>query len=203
MEMVKLLAIMDPIIDYLQTYLGLLEASAVVLGLAFIVCIIRRQRVGWFFGVAQCILSVALFAELKLYAEAGLYGLYALFGPYGWWSWSANQGGKVLIRRISLAVLMMLSAIGVVLSIGTGYLMRTLTDSPRPFLDSFTSVFGLLATWLEAKRFLEAWHYWIILNGISIGLYIDRGASFYAGLMGIYFVMSFIGLRHWKRALVS
>ena len=188
---------------YVQSYSGLLEASAVVLGLAFIVCIIRRQRVGWFFGVAQCILSVVLFAELKLYAEAWLYGLYALFGLYGWWSWSANQGGEVFIRRISLAVLMILSAIGVVLSIGTGYLMRTLTDSPRPFLDSFTSVFGLLATWLEAKRFLEAWHYWIILNGISIGLYIDREASLYAGLMGVYFVMSFIGLRQWKRALVS
>ena len=187
---------------YVQSYLGLLEASAVVLGLAFIVCIIRRQRVGWLFGVAQCILSVVLFAELKLYAEAALYGLYALFGVYGWWSWSANQGGEVLIGRISIAVLMTLSAIGVVLSVGTGYLMRTLTDSPRPFLDSFTSVFGLLATWLEAKRFLEAWHYWIILNGISIGLYIDRGASFYAGLMGIYFVMSFIGLRQWKKALV-
>ena len=203
MEMVKPLVITDPITDYLQTYLGFLEASAVVLGLAFIVCIIRRQRVGWLFGVAQCILSVALFAELKLYAEAGLYGLYALFGLYGWWSWSANQGGEVLIGRISLVVLMTLSAIGVVLSIGTGYLMRTLTDSPRPFLDSFTSVFGLLATWLEAKRFLEAWHYWIILNGISIGLYIDRGASFYAGLMGVYFVMSFIGLCQWKRALGS
>ena len=188
---------------YVQSYSGLLEASAVVLGLAFIVCIIRRQRVGWFFGVAQCILSVALFVELKLYAEAGLYGLYALFGLYGWWSWSANQGGEVIIGRISLAVLMTLSAIGVVLSVGTGYLIRMLTDSPRPFLDSFTSVFGLLATWLEAKRFLEAWHYWIILNGISIGLYIDRGASFYAGLMGIYFVMSFIGLRQWKNALSS
>ena len=203
MEMVKPLVITDPITDYLQTYLGFLEASAVVLGLAFIVCIIRRQRVGWLFVVAQCILSVALFAELKLYAEAGLYGLYALFGLYGWWSWSANQGGEVLIGRISLVLLMTLSAIGVVLSIGTGYLMRTLTDSPRPFLDSFTSVFGLLATWLEAKRFLEAWHYWIILNGISIGLYIDRGASFYAGLMGVYFVMSFIGLCQWKRALGS
>lgn len=203
MEMVKLLAIMDSIIDYLQTYLGFLEASAVVLGLVFIACIIRRQRVSWFFGVAQCILSVALFVELKLYAEAGLYGLYALFGLYGWWSWSANQGGEVLIGRISIAVLMTLSAIGIVLSVGTGYLMRMLTDSPRPFLDSFTSVFGLLATWLEAKRYIEAWHYWIILNGISIGLYIDRGASFYAGLMGIYFVMSFVGLRQWKRALVS
>ena len=145
-------------------------------------------------------IECSAFAELKLYAEAGLYGLYALFGLYGWW-WSANQGGES-IGRISLAVLMTLSAIGVVLSIGTGYLMRTLTDSPRPFLDSFTSVFGLLATWLRAKRFLEAWHYWIILNGISIGLY-DRGASFYAGLMGIYFVMSFIGLRQWKRALSS
>ena len=194
---------MDPIIDYLQTYLGFLEASAVILGLAFIVCIIRRQRVGWFFGVAQCILSVALFVELKLYAEAGLYGLYALFGLYGWWSWSSNQGGEVLIRRISLAVLMTLSAIGVVLSIGTGYLLRMYTDSPRPFLDSFTSVFGLLATWLEAKRYIQAWHYWIILNGISIGLYIDRGASFYAGLMGIYFVMSLVGLHQWKRALAS
>lgn len=201
--MVKLLAILDPIIDYLQTYLGFLEASAVVLGLAFIVCIIRRQRVGWFFGVAQCILSVALFAELKLYAEAGLYGLYALFGLYGWWSWSANQGGEIVIGRTSLAVLMTLSAIGIVLSVGTGYLMRTLTDSLRPFLDSFTSVFGLLATWLEAKRYIEAWHYWIILNGISIGLYIDRGASFYAGLMGVYFVMSLVGLHQWKRALAS
>tara|TARA_B100000963_G_scaffold160166_2_gene139339 strand:+ start:2073 stop:2672 length:600 start_codon:yes stop_codon:yes gene_type:complete len=189
------------LMTYLQSYAGLLEASAVVLGLAFIIFIIRRERVGWLFGVVQCILSVLLFAELKLYAEAGLYGLYALFGIYGWWSWSANQGGEVLIGRISLVVLMTLSAIGVVLSIGTGYMMRTLTDSPRPFLDSFTSVFGLLATWLEAKQFLEAWHYWIVLNGISIGLYIDRGASFYAALMGIYFVMSFIGLRQWNRAL--
>ena len=185
--------------DYLQTYLGFLEASAVILGLAFIICIIRRQRIGWFFGVAQCIFSVLLFGELKLYAESGLYVLYALFGLYGWWSWSANQGAKVVIRRISLRVVMVLSCVGLVLSIGTGYLMRILTDSPRPFLDSFTSVFGLLATWLEAKRYLEAWHYWIFLNGVSIGLYIDRGATFYAGLMGVYLIMSFVGLRQWNR----
>lgn len=187
------------IMDYLQTYLGFLEASAVILGLAFIICIIRRQRIGWFFGVAQCIFSVLLFGELKLYAESGLYVLYALFGLYGWWSWSANQGAKVVIRRISLRVVMVLSCVGLVLSIGTGYLMRILTDSPRPFLDSFTSVFGLLATWLEAKRYLEAWHYWIFLNGVSIGLYIDRGATFYAGLMGVYLIMSFVGLRQWNR----
>ena len=82
---------------------------------------------------------------------------------------------------------------------GTSY---TCTAATSPYLDALTTIFSFFATYLEAKKILSAWIYWIIINGLTIGLYLTKGLDIYSTLSVIYFVMSFVGYVKWKKELV-
>ena len=73
------------------------------------------------------------------------------------------------------------------------------TTAEKSYLDAFTTVFSFIATYLEAKKVLSAWIFWIILNGLSTYLYFSRGLNIYALLALVYFVISFYGYVEWKR----
>jgi nicotinamide mononucleotide transporter len=77
----------------------------------------------------------------------------------------------------------------------------TYTDADKPYLDAFTTIFSFLATYLEAKKVLSAWVYWIVINGLTITLYYSKGLDYYSGLTVVYFVMSFVGYMRWKKEL--
>jgi nicotinamide mononucleotide transporter len=81
------------------------------------------------------------------------------------------------------------------------WFFNSYTDAERPYIDSFTTVFSFLATFLEAKKVLSSWKYWIVINGVTIGLYFDKGLDIYAGLILVYFIMSFVGYFKWKKLM--
>jgi len=66
-------------------------------------------------------------------------------------------------------------------------------------VDSLTSVFGIIATWLEARMIIGAWIYWIVINIVSTWLYYDRNLKIYAILYVIYLVASVIGYIEWRK----
>ena len=67
-----------------------LEWSATLLSLAFLVALIQRKVWAWPVGIVGSALSVALFLRLGLYAEMGLYTVYVVMGFYGWNQWTAH-----------------------------------------------------------------------------------------------------------------
>jgi len=183
----------------------ILEILATASGLAFLILIILEKKLGWYFGIIGSLLSIYLFYKIKLYSEAILYIYYVLIGFYGLWLWTKNYSSadKLKVSNNSISQNLILVVVGVVLAFGLGYVFETYTDASSPYLDAFTSVFSFIASYLEAKKVLSAWVFWIIINGLTLFLYFNKDLNFYFALTVIYTVFSFVGFVKWKRVLAE
>ena len=178
----------------------LVEILATLAGLAYIVFLIREQVIAWPFGIAGSLLSIYLFIDGKLYSEAFLYAFYVAAGIWGWIRWSrrvAMHNNPVIRYQLSAHAAIILVASLSALALATFF--STFTDAQRPYIDAFTTAFSFAATYMEVKKVLETWVYWIVLNVASIWLYMDRSLDIYAALICVYAVLSVWGLVQWSR----
>jgi nicotinamide mononucleotide transporter len=169
------------------------EWAAVAAGLIYIVLIIRRNRWGWLAGGISSLLFVVISARSGLPMQALLQASYVAGAIYGWCSWAPESKP----RQISLWTLrghLLVLALCVLVSLG---LRQLLVDAAFPFTDSLVACLGLFATWLVARVYLENWVYWIVIDAISIYLYLAQDLMVTAGLFAIYLVMAATGLRSW------
>ena len=178
----------------------LVELLATLAGLVFIVLLIKDRVICWPFGIAGSLLSIYLFVDGKLYSEAVLYFYYVVMGFWGWVRWSrrdARHDNPVVHYGLAAnAVIVVVSAAG---ALALGSFFAYYTDAQRPYIDAFTTAFSFAATYMEVKKVLETWVYWIVLNVTSIWLYLDRSLDIYAGLICVYAVLSVWGLLQWRR----
>ena len=180
------------------------EILATGANLAFILLLIREKVLCWPFGIAGSLLSIYLFIDARLYFEAFLYLFYVLFGVWGWLRWHRREEqhhNPVVRWRPALHLVAITTCSALALLLGYGAL--SFTDAQRPFFDAFTTLFSFFATYLEVAKVLEAWVYWIAINTASIWLYQDRNLDIYAGLIGIYAVLSVWGLISWRRTWLA
>jgi len=180
----------------------MIEIVAVLLGIANIVLIIRRSV--WNFPVAIVMVALyfIIFRDAKLYSDAGLQIFFAAINLYGWWSWNRNKGdsGVISVRRLP-ATGYALWITGSILAIWAwGAIMHAETDASYPYWDASVAMLSILGQILMTRRFVENWHYWIIVNIISIPLYIVKDLHLTAGLYGIFLVLAIAGLVEWRKA---
>lgn len=179
-----------------------IEIIAVLLGLANILLIIRRSV--WNFPVAIVMVSLyfVIFRDAKLYSDAGLQVFFAIVNLYGWWSWNRNKAdaGEVAVRRLP-SFSYGLCIIGSVAAIwGWGAFMGTYTGTSYPYWDASVAMLSVAGQILMAQRFVENWHWWIVVNLISIPLYVTKDLYLTAGLYGVFLVLAIAGLVEWRKA---
>ncbi len=177
----------------------ILEWLAVGCNLVFIGLLIKQKRMAWWFGIVGSLLSIFLFISAKLYAEAILYLFYVVMGFYGLYNWR-KSAIDLPINEVSLTKHLQFILLSMACSIGLGAFFATQTDAQKPYADALSTVFGFLATYLEAKKVLSTWLYWIVLNGFSVWLYFSRTLYVYAGLMVLYTVLSVVGYLQWQKS---
>lgn len=188
----------------------LLEITAVIFSLIFLILLIKEIHWCWPFGIISSVLSVLLFYRINLYAESFLYLFYALFGFYGWYIWSKNSRKEAFkITRWKTFRHLFLVIGGIAFAVLLFYAIPKIIDlltakgkeAVRPKIDAITTSFGFIATFLEAHKIFATWIYWIILNATSVFLYLDRGLPIYASLMVIYFGLSIYGYMQWNKIM--
>lgn len=182
----------------------LLEIVAVGLSLTFLILLIKENIYCWFFGITGSLVSIFLFYRIGLYAESILYIYYVLIGFYGYHLWNTKKEKDQLPvidipskRNLSFIV------IGIASALVLGYILNNYTGASNPYLDAFTTVFSFIASYLEAKKILSGWYYWIIVNGVTLGLYLNKELYIYFLLTLLYFALSFYGLREWKQKIIK
>ena len=120
-------------------------------------------------------------------------------GFYGWYIWK-NQVKESTIYQHSLKNHALLIIIGGILSVGFYYLVTNIfTDAARPLIDSFTTIFSFIATYLTIKKWLNNWIYWIAIDIVTTYLYFSRELYLYAGLMTVYAVIAIYGYMQWRK----
>ena len=189
------------LINYISNFktLDYVEWSAVLLSLIFLFLLIKEKKWCWPFGIASSFLSIYYFYQINLYSESILYIYYVCIGFYGWYQWSKKDSGDLPIKKWSWAKHIPILLLGFLLSFLLGLFFKTYTDSERTYVDSATTIFSFIASYMEAHKIFSHWIFWIIINGTSIWLYYDRGASIYAGMMLVYFGVSLYGFWDWGK----
>jgi nicotinamide mononucleotide transporter len=181
-----------------------LELIAVLFGLIYLVLLIKEKIACWIFGILSSLLSIYLFYSIQLYNEAILYFYYVIIGIYGFWLWSTKGVEKksFQIKDFKLRSHLITLVIGIVLSLLSGYLVSAfLSDASSPYLDSFTTIFSFIASYLQAKKILSSFIYWIVINAATLYLYLHKELWFYFFLTVVYFIFSFVGFITWQRKM--
>ena len=181
-----------------------LETIAVVLALAYVLLAMRQSRLCWVAAFTSALLYLVIFAEVKLYMEAGLQIVYAAKSVVGWIFWGKDKTADTLPVTSRPWQFHTTALLGIL--IGTwvsGSLLSAYTDAARPFVDAGTTVSAVVCTWMVTRKILENWLYWIVINAVSVWLFTDRGLSLTSGLFALYIVLSVAGYLSWRRTLVT
>lgn len=183
------------------------EMLAVVLAVAYLVLVIRQNIWCWAAAAVSTLLYLFIMYRSQLYMESLLQLFYLAMAAYGWYSWTHPAGGeadgKGALKVTKWPLRRHLLAIGSVLLLVyvSGDLLARYTDAALPHLDSFTTWGAVVATFMVARKVLENWLYWFVIDAVSIGLYLDRELFFTAALFAAYLVMIVFGYRSWRASM--
>lgn len=185
--------------------LPLLEAIAVIAAIAYLLLAIRQNIWCWAFAAISTSIYVYLFIDARLYMESVLNVFYLAMAGYGWWAWYFGRGdGDPLpvtawpLVRHALAVVAI-----VVIAALNGYLLDTYSDAAFPYIDSATTWGAIWTTWLVARKVLENWWYWFVIDSASVVIYWQRDLELTSLLFVVYLVMIPFGYVAWRRSMAA
>lgn len=182
-----------------------LEYFGVLTGLIYLGLEIIQRRAMWIVGFLTSFIYIFVFFFSKFYADMSLNIYYVCISIYGFWQWRKSDAiGKTEKTEIRYCHLNMKLTLGICLVTALLYgvmyfILSRYTDSPVPAGDAFTTALSITATWMLARRILEHWWFWVVINGVSAILYYRRELYPTCFLFICYGVLAIIGWITWKR----
>jgi nicotinamide mononucleotide transporter len=180
-----------------------LEIAAVVISAWAVWLTVRRLPWCWPVSLISVLLYAKVFFDARLYSDTLLQGVYGAFALYGWWEWRRGTGddGRIRVATLTVAGWGIGVAAGAAGTVALGFVMARYTDAAVPWLDAGLTSFSLVAQYWAARKYLESWWMWIIVDVIYTGLFLTRALTLTAGLYAAFIVLAALGLRDWSRVL--
>lgn len=180
-----------------------IELMAVVLAVAYLLLAIGQRLSCWFAAFISAVLYVWVLFNARLYMESVLNAFYAAMAVYGFWQWQHGKGGGGLtVSRWPIARHVLAASAIVALSLVTAFFLRRYTPAAMPFPDSLVTWGSVFATFLVARKVYENWHWWLLIDSVSMYLYCTRHLYATMLLFGLYLILIVIGMREWRRSLL-
>jgi nicotinamide mononucleotide transporter len=183
--------------------MSLWEIVGTLLGVIGVWLMIRQNVWTWPVGIVQVAISAWVFYETNLYSDALLQVFFFAIQVYGWCHWlyaKETAHHELPVTRLSARAIAGWIAIGIVATLGWGDLMRRTTNAAVPYWDAFILVFSVISQWLQARKRLENWAGWMIVNLVAIAVYWAKDLRLYAGLYAVFLVMAIMGHVTWQRS---
>ena len=181
---------------------SLLELAAVIFAVAYLVLAVRENSLCWYAAGISTLIFLFIFWDVKLYMESGLQIYYLGMAFYGWYQWRGANRETASLRVSKWRAKQHVIALALIatLTLISGSLLNSGTDANLPYLDSFTTWASVVTTFMVARKILENWFYWLVIDSVSIYLYLDRELYFTSLLFAIYIVIIFFGWFAWNRS---
>jgi len=217
------------IISYFSA-LPWLELVAMFLALAYVILAAQGSLWCWSAAFISTALYTIVFYDVLLLMDSALNVYYLIMAVYGYWAWTKNtstnpfnnisnktfnntfnnreQNNQQETTHLAIVswqvnchvkACLLLTLISMIL----GYVMANYTPAAFPYLDTFTTVFAVFATYLVTQKVLENWLYWIIIDFVSIYLYVEKGLMPTATLFIIYVFIAGYGYVKWQKLYKS
>ena len=181
----------------------MVELISVITAIIYVILAAQKNIWCWFFGIISAILwTYAAYAYYQLYIDSALQVYYVVMGFYGWYMWKygyEKEGVELPMTQLSTQNHLYIIGIGLVLTGLVGYFFNTYTAAAATYLDAFTTIFSIMTTVLVARKVIENWLYWIVIDATYIYLYGVRGGYLFAFLNVVYIIIAIIGYINWKK----
>jgi nicotinamide mononucleotide transporter len=191
-----------------------IEIFGAATGILYVFLEIRQTIWLWPVGIITSAVYIWVFFTGKLYADMSLQGYYLLISMLGWYWWAKGSGlreeerrgeggrNELQVSRLKLKTGVVLAIVFVLLFAFMFFVLTRLTDSPVPVRDAFITSLSIIATWMLARKIYEHWFLWIVVNATATMLFLTRGLYPTGVLYIVYGVMSFAGLKAWRKTIM-
>lgn len=182
-----------------------LEIAGVLVGLLYLYYEYKASALLWIAGVIMPALSLVVYYRTGLYADLAINIYYMFAAVYGWMAWQFykkdDKPAEMPISAFPRSYYVPAILITIALTATLSFLLMTFTDSNVPVWDSFTTAMSVVAMWMLARKFVEQWLAWVVVDVVSSGLYIYKEIYFYAALYALYAVVAIFGYINWKKMM--
>ena len=180
--------------------LTLIEGTAVILAILYLVLAVRQHILCWLAWIVSSCLYLYVMYAVGLYMESMLQIFYIIMGIYGWMQWRVSDNEAAFqVNRWSRTNHLIAITIILMLAFASGQLLESYTEAAMPFVDALTTWGAVVTTYMVAKKLLENWIYWFVIDAVSIFLFISRELYFTAVLFLAYLFIIVVGYRSWRR----
>ena len=179
----------------------IIEVIGAALAIAYLLLALKQNVYCWLAWIASSCLYLYVMYQANLYMEAFLQIFYLAMGFYGLSQWNKMKTADQNLFVRSWKLKNHIYAIGLIfiLTVLSGYFMHYLSNAALPFVDAFTTWGAIVATYMVAKKLLENWIYWFVIDFISVFIFASRGLYTTSGLFIIYLVIIFFGYKSWAK----
>ncbi len=177
-----------------------LELVAFCLAIWMVLANMRVNPVAWPLAIVSSLLYALLFAESKLYGEAGLQLLFVVVAVWGWWQWlrgTGADGDKLKVHRLSVRNRWWVLAATLAAWPLLALLLMRATDSDVPWLDALPTVGSIAGQFLLGRKLVENWPTWVLVNLVSIGLFVHKELWLTVLLYALFAALALVGWRAW------
>ncbi len=176
-----------------------LEIAAFILNVLGVWLTSKQYRICWLVNIIAVVLYMIIFYQVHLYADALLQGVFVIMQLYGWLSWTKASAAKPLhAGYMNKAVMARSLLIGAAGGLILGLLFSTYTQASLPWLDSMLASFSLVASYWAARKYIESWAMWCVLDAIYVLMYLHKSLNLTAFLYFIFILLALNGWRMWK-----
>lgn len=204
---------MNEVIQYLSNH-GL-EALGTSVGLLYLYLEYKASIWLWLAGIVMPAIYIKIYLDSGLYADMGINIYYLIVSFYGWmwWMYKAHhpkhtmETGKeskasstIVHTTVREWLVYLFVASGLFVLMGWG--LKMYTDSTVPWLDSLTTAMSIIGMWQLARKQIEQWFTWIVVDLICVGLYHYKGLELTALLYLFYAVVAIFGYRRWRQMML-
>ena len=183
-----------------------IEVLGAVTGLVYLYFSVNKIIWLWPFGILTSVLYTWVFYHSRLYADMSLQVYYFFISIYGWYFWlkGGNQSRdsdqqEAPVIGIGKRLFVSLLVIIAVLTVVSGYILENYANSSLPYWDAFTTSASIVATWMLARKMIENWLFWIVIDSVSMLMYIYKGLYPTAVLFLVYSIIAIFGYLNWKK----
>ncbi len=176
-----------------------LEWLAVILAILYLVLAIKESLWCWVSAFFSTAIYVYLFFDIHLFMESLLNIYYLVMAVYGWTQWQKAEGQEERpvvswpLKRHFIGLMLCCFLIFV-----SYFLLSRYTSQSYPLLDSTTTWLAVFATYMVTQKVLENWLYWIVIDLLSVYLYLQKGMALTAILFIAYVILAVVGWYRWK-----